>query len=62
MRLAIKALHRVGHRMWDFKYNSRLILAKILQGSWLTDFQERKIDILPGDSLRAKIKTTVKYG
>ncbi len=62
MILKVKRPDYLGHAMWDFKYNGRLIPAKILQESWLNDFQERKIDIRPGDSLRAKVKTTVKYG
>lgn len=62
MILKVKRPDYLGQAMWDFKYNGRLMPAKILHESWLYDFQERKIDIRPGDSLRAKVKTTVKYG
>ena len=62
MILKVKKPDYLGHTMWDFKYGGRLVPAKITQESWLKDFQERKVDIRPGDSIRAKVKIVVKYG
>jgi hypothetical protein len=48
--------------MWEFKHNNKLIPAKIIDENWLIRFQMRKIDIRPGDSIKAKVNTIVKYG
>jgi len=48
--------------MWELKHNNKIIFAKILHESWLVQFQQRKIDIRPGDSLKAKVNIIVKYG
>lgn len=62
MILKVKKPDYLGQSMWDFKHGAKLIPAKILDGKWLNEFQERKVDIRPGDSLRARVKTTLKYG
>lgn len=62
MILKVKKPDYLGSSMWDFKYNNRLIQAKIFDVSWLTNFQNRKVDIRPGDSVRAKVKIIAKYG
>lgn len=62
MILKVKQPDYLGRAMWTFKYNSRLVFAKIVHDEWLSKFQERKIDIRPGDSIRAKVLTTVNYG
>ncbi|MFH0757372.1 MAG: hypothetical protein V2B15_08805 [Bacteroidota bacterium] len=62
MILKVKKPDYLGLSMWDFKLGSKLISAKILHTDWLLDFQERKKDIRPGDSIRAMVRTTTKYG
>lgn len=62
MILKVKQPDYLGHAMWNFKYNGRLVPAKIVHEEWLKKFQEREIDIRPGDSLRAKVIITVNYG
>lgn len=62
MILKVKKPDYLGNTMWDFKHGSRSVPAKILHEDWLKDFQQRKIDIRPGDSIRAKVRTEVKYG
>lgn len=62
MILKVRKPDYLGNTMWDFKHGSRSVPAKILHEEWLKDFQQRKIDIRPGDSIRAKVKTEVKYG
>ena len=62
MILKVKKPDYLGTSMWDFKYGNRTIQAKILDKEWLIMFQKRKIDIRPGDSIKAKVETTVKYG
>ena len=48
--------------MWEFKHEKKNIQAKILDSYWLRQFQNRQIDIRPGDSIRAQVKVSVKYG
>ncbi|MCK9438041.1 MAG: hypothetical protein M0Q12_12655 [Synergistaceae bacterium] len=60
--LKIKKPDYLGSSMWDFMHNRKQIPAKILDQEWLLNFQRRKIDIRPGDSIRARINTVVKYG
>lgn len=60
--LKIKKPDYLGSSMWEFRHNNKTIPAKILHESWLIQFQQRKIDIRPGDSIKAKINTIIKYG
>ncbi len=62
MILKVKKPDYLGTSMWDFKHAGRLIPAKIIDADWLQKFQNRKIDIRPGDSIRAKVNCIVKYG
>jgi hypothetical protein len=62
MILKVKKPDYLGTSMWDFKHGSRVVPAKVLDNGWLNQFQSRQIDIRPGDSLRADVKTIVKYG
>ncbi len=47
--------------MWDLKHDDRVIQAKILDEAWLNEFHGGIISINPGDSLRARVKTTTHY-
>jgi len=60
--LKIKKPDYLGSSMWEFKHNGKQITAKILHDEWLLRFQRRRIDIRPGDSIRARLNTVVKYG
>jgi len=60
--LKVKKPDYLGLSMWDFKYDGRQISAKILDIEWLTNFHKRMIDIRPGDSIKADLKTKIKYG
>ncbi len=48
--------------MWEFRHGTKPFEAKIVDTKWLKDFQTRKWDVRPGDSLRAIVKTTLQYG
>lgn len=61
MILKVKKPDYLGDSKWDFKHEKSLS-AKILHIEWLNDFQNRKLDVRPGDSLKAKVKITVNYG
>lgn len=62
MILKVKKPDYLGTSMWEFRHNNKTLPAKISDNTWLIQFQQRKIDIRPGDSLKAKVKITVKYG
>lgn len=61
MILKVKKPDYLGDSKWELKHDKN-IYAKILHKEWLEDFQNRKIDVRPGDSLKAKVTVTVKYG
>ena len=62
MILKVKKPDYLGFSQWEFKYDRRTIFVKIVDDIWLTSFQKRREDVRPGDSLKAKVKVTVKYG
>lgn len=62
MILKVKKPDYLGTSMWEFRHSNKTIPAKIIDESWLIQFQQRKIDIRPGDSIKATVNTIVKYG
>ena len=48
--------------MWDLRHEGHPIQAKIEDVGWLTDFQERRVEVRPGDALRAVVRIDVRYG
>lgn len=61
MILKVKKPDYLGDSMWEFHYD-HVIRAKILHEEWVNDFQNRKIDVRPGDAIRARVRTIVRYG
>lgn len=62
MILKVKKPDYLGSSMWEFRFNGKIVPAKIIDESWLIKFQQRKVDIRPGDSIKANVNTIVKYG
>ena len=60
--LKVKKPDYLGDSMWDLKHEGRTIPAKILDADWLAAFQERKVDVRPGDALRAEVAMVIRYG
>ena len=60
--LKVKKPDYLGESMWEFRYQQRSIVAKILDLDWLRDFQDRKTDVRPQDALRVQIRVVVHYG
>jgi hypothetical protein len=46
----------------EFKYDGRIIEAKITHEYWLKRYQEGLVPISPGDSLKAWVTCQVSYG
>lgn len=57
----IKKPDFLGDSQWEFKHGNKNIKVKILHQEWLDKFHEGVEIVLPGDSLKVKIKQTNKY-
>lgn len=62
MILKVKKPDYLGESKWEFRHENKTIPAKILDTHWLIRFQNREIDIRPGDSIRARVQLITKYG
>jgi len=51
----------LGDSQWDFKHGNKPLKVKILHEEWLDDFQKGKVIVVPGDSLKVKIRQNFKY-
>jgi hypothetical protein len=60
--LKVKKPDYLGLSQWEFRHGTHPILAKIADEVWLVEFQNRKHDVRPGDSLRVSLQTIVSYG
>ncbi len=62
MILKVKKPDYLGESMWDMRHGKSVIQVRIMDKDWLDKFQNRQIDIRPGDSIRAKVQIDNKYG
>lgn len=60
--LLVKKPDYLGQSMWDVQYKGKITFVKILDQDWLNRFQSRKVDLLPGDSLRVLIHEEIRFG
>jgi len=61
MILKVKKPDYLGESQWELRHEKLTIYAKINDTDWLKQFQDRQVNVRPGDSLKAKVKTTVNY-
>jgi hypothetical protein len=59
--LKVKKPDYLGTSKWEFVFEHAMEV-KILDFDWLVRFQNREVDVRPGDALRAEVLTEVKYG
>lgn len=62
MILKVKRPDYLGDSMWDLKFGDHPIQAKISDREWLGRFQDRQIDVRPGDAIKAIVRQIVDYG
>jgi hypothetical protein len=62
MILKVKKPDYLGQSKWEFHHGGRTIEAKINHLDWLNKFQNREIDIRPGDAIKGRVIQTTKYG
>lgn len=60
--LIVKKPDYLGNSMWELRHGGRSISAKISDVEWLSSFQERLVDVRPGDALRCEVEIELKYG
>jgi hypothetical protein len=60
--LAVKKPDYLGTSKWDLRHGKRTIQAKIEDEPWLQRFQNRQVDVRPGDALRCNVKIEHLYG
>jgi len=61
MILNVKKPDYLGESMWELKHEQKTVQVKILDTDWLYRFQNRDVDIRPGDSIRAMVKVKTSY-
>lgn len=61
MILKVKKPDYLGDSMWDMRRGKAIIQVTILDKEWLDKFQNRKINLRPGDSIRARVQIDDKY-
>ena len=57
----IKKPDFLGDSQWDFKLGTRTVKVKILHEKWLDKFHKGEAVVVPGDSLKVKVRQTTKY-
>ncbi|MBS0383727.1 MAG: hypothetical protein JSS00_00080 [Proteobacteria bacterium] len=62
MILAVKKPDYLGNSQWDVRLGRRTIQAKIQDSEWLRRFQNREIDVRPGDALQCMVEVEHLYG
>lgn len=62
MIFKVKKPDYLGESRWDLRHGNRVISVKIKDVDWLERFQQREIDVRPGDSLRAETEISYMYG
>ena len=60
--LCVKKPDYLGKSRWVLVFEGKSIEAPILDCDWLGKFQNREIDVRPGDSLYSRVKVTTIYG
>lgn len=59
--LKVRKPDYLGDSQWEFKHNLNTFFSKIEDTDWLSEFHEGKLDIRPGDAIRALVKTNIQY-
>ncbi|MBU1424550.1 MAG: hypothetical protein KKH12_15575 [Gammaproteobacteria bacterium] len=57
----IKSLDLLGKSQWTLLRNQKPVKVDMLHQRWLDDYHERKIPILPGDSIESHYEETISY-
>ncbi len=62
MILPVKKPDYLGDSRWQLRLGQRTVEAKIEDLKWLRDFQNRAVDVRPGDAIRCVVTLENRYG
>lgn len=62
MTLLVKKPDYLGNSKWEFKHGDNAMEARIGDREWLSRFQAGSVELKPGDSLKAIVKSEVAIG
>lgn len=62
MILPVKRPDYLGDSKWELRHGRRNISAKIEEAGWIRRFQNRQVDVRPGDALRCSVQIDHLYG
>ncbi len=62
MTFIVKKPDYLGESQWELRHGTRSILAKIEDREWLNAFQNRRVNIRPGDALKCQVRMEMSYG
>lgn len=62
MVLVVRRPDYLGGAMWQFRHGRRSISATVGDAEWLAAFQNRAVDVRPGDALSCEVRVDVSYG
>ena len=62
MVLLVKKPDYLGSSMWEFRHGRRSMSAKVEDEKWLNRFQNRGVDVRPGDALKCRVRVELLYG
>lgn len=60
--LKVKKVDFLGNSKWSFKYEGHSIDAKITDDEWLKSYQNRVVELHPGDSIKVVLVEETSYG
>lgn len=62
MILTVKKPDYLGDSKWELRHGKRTVSAKIEDENWLRRFQNRGVDVRPGDALKCEVIIELLYG
>ena len=62
MVLIVRKPDYLGSSMWDLRHGKTSISARIEHEEWLRSFQNRRVDVRPGDALKCAVRIEMMYG
>lgn len=62
MILAVKKPDYLGSSRWELRHGKRPVAAAISDKDWLQRFQNREVDVRPGDALKCEVVVELLYG
>lgn len=62
MIMIVRKPDYLANSQWQFHYRDKNLAAVIEDREWLSKFQQRSVDVRPGDALKCKVRIETAYG